>query len=110
MEDRAFGALTRQVAAAKTRRNVLRRLGAGIAATVLHTTREAPVAAAGVMADAFGFCTVAGFPCKHKTRCCAGGVGGCKDGVCGCARKGKSCLNRTGLNCCSRKCRKGKCL
>lgn len=109
MDGNDFAELTKRVAAADTRRGMVRTLVAGVATAAFGIKRAEPTLAEGVMADAFGFCTIAGFPCNERTRCCAGGVGNCRNGVCGCAKKGKSCINRAGVNCCSRRCRKGRC-
>lgn len=108
MDEQAFGELTKRVARADSRRGMLGTLVAGVAAPALATLGYVrPVAAADVGDEAFGFCRVGGFPCGRNEQCC---TGNCQaDGTCSCARKGKPCINRVGINCCSRKCRKGKC-
>ena len=107
MDDRAFEALTRRVGRARSRRGMLLAAAAGVSAPVLGAFGVQLAAAAGETGDeAFGFCRVGGFPCGRDQQCC---TGRCKDGLCGCAKRGKACINRVGANCCSKKCRKGKC-
>ncbi len=102
MDAERFGELSKGIAAAESRRGILGVLGAGIAAALGVAAVPAEEAEA-----AFGFCRVGGFPCSRNQQCC---TNRCQaDGTCGCARKGKPCINRVGANCCSRRCRKGKC-
>ena len=91
MDERTFGEMTKRVASLGWVR-----VEAGAAQ------------AAGVGEEAFGYCRAGGFPCGKDQQCCTNNC--LDDGTCDCARKGKSCLNRVGVNCCSKKCRKGKCL
>lgn len=108
MDDRAFAELTKRVAAAPTRRGVLGVVAAGVGAPLLATLGYVrPAAAADVGTEAFGFCRVGGFPCGRGQQCCTGRC--LPTGICDCAKRGKPCINRVGANCCSRKCRKGKC-
>ena len=99
MDAERFGELSKQVARAATRRGMIGALLGGLAVPLLGA---APAAEA-----AFGYCRAGGFPCNRNQQCC---TNRCQaDGTCGCARKGKPCLNRVGVNCCSKRCRKGKC-
>jgi hypothetical protein len=103
MDERSFAELSKRVAAAaESRRGLLEVLVASLAGTLgiglIHP--EATEAA-------FGYCKVGGFPCGKNDQCCTNKC--LSTGVCGCAKKGKPCINRVGINCCSRKCRKGKC-
>ena len=107
MDERSFGELTMRVARADTRRGMLRATVAGLAASLLGITSEGLVAADDVQGEAFGYCRVGGFPCGRDKQCCTQKC--LTTGVCGCAKKGKPCINRIGANCCSHKCRKGKC-
>jgi hypothetical protein len=102
MDEGAFGELSKRVAAAESRRGVLAALVAGISAPL----GIALIPGEGAEA-AFGFCRAGGFPCTRAKQCC---TRRCQDdGTCSCAKKGKPCINRVGINCCSKKCRKGKC-
>jgi hypothetical protein len=102
MDERSFADLNKRVAAAESRRGILEVLAAGVAATVgVAIVRDESAEAA------FGYCRAGGFPCGKDKQCCTDRC--LADGTCGCAKKGKPCLNRVGINCCSRKCRKGKC-
>ncbi len=103
MDERAFGELSKRVAAAaESRRSMLGAVVTGVTAAMgIAIVRKESAAAA------FGYCRAGGFACGKNEQCC---TGKCQsDGTCACARKGKPCLNRVGINCCSRKCRKGKC-
>lgn len=106
MDERAFGELTRHIAAAPSRRGMLRALGGGMAATVMATLgRRAPAGAEEVWDEAI--CRPQKFPCGNKLQCCARK---CTDGVCGCLKKGKDCIRGLGFSCCTSKCtKKGKC-
>jgi hypothetical protein len=108
MDERAFEALTRRVGGARNRRGMLQAAAAGLSAPVLGAFGWQYAAAAQdeAGAEAFGFCRPGGFPCSRDQQCC---TSRCKDGLCGCAKRGKSCINRVGVNCCSKKCRNGKC-
>jgi hypothetical protein len=103
MDHRAFGQLSKRVAAAETRRGTLRVLAGGMAAAALGAFgREAEVGEA-----AFGYCHPPGTQCTRDKKCCSGK---CKsDGTCACNKKGAPCINRVGIVCCSQKCKKGKC-
>ena len=108
MDERTFGELTKRVARAASRRGMLGTVALGVAAPVLGAfgyLRRAEAADLGE--EAFGFCRVGGFPCTRDQQCCTNRC--LADGTCDCAKRGKPCLNRVGVNCCSRKCRKGKC-
>jgi hypothetical protein len=102
MDERAFGEWSKRVAAAESRRGVLGAVVAGLSATVGMAIIPSESAEA-----AFGYCRAGGFPCGKDKQCCTDRC--LPDGTCGCAKKGKPCINRVGINCCSRKCRKGKC-
>jgi len=112
MDDRAFEELTRRVGKQRSRRGMLQAAAAGLSAPVLGAFGVQYAAAQtagedGVGEEAFGFCRPGGFPCGRNQQCC---TDKCLDtGVCGCAKKGKPCINRVGVNCCSKRCRKGKC-
>jgi hypothetical protein len=101
MDAQGFERLSKLVAAAPTRRRMLGALGAGLGAAVLG--REV-VAAASVEEEAFGFCRIPGATCSKKSQCCSHK---CKDGVCGCLKRGKYAF--VSLLCCSGKRKKGKC-
>ena len=118
MEERVFGELTKQIAAAPSRRGMVRALAGGMAATVLATMkRPAPVAAqdAAPDVDAEFICRPAGVPCGRKQQCCArkcvqGTFLGQPANVCGCWKKGHDCIKGVGKVCCSGKCNNhGKC-
>lgn len=79
---------------------------AGASAPLLAGAGVQLAAAQEVGGEAFGFCRIGGFPCGRDQQCC---TGRCADGLCTCARRGKACINRVGANCCSKRCRKGKC-
>jgi hypothetical protein len=102
MDARRFAELSKRVAAAETRRGMVRVLGAGLVATIGGAVGggEQPAEAA------FGYCSPPGVPCSKNKKCCSGS---CKKGVCGCKKRGAPCINRVGIACCSGKCRKGKC-
>jgi hypothetical protein len=102
MGDRAFGELSKQVAAiAESRRGVSRAVIAGLTAVALGM----PVKQAAYAA--FGYCHAPGVKCSRDKKCCSGH---CRsDGTCGCNSKGAPCINRVGGACCSLSCRKGKC-
>jgi hypothetical protein len=109
MDGHAFGELTKRIAGVGSRRGMVGALLAGVAGPLLAERGWYRVAAAGAVEDeAFGFCRAGGFPCGKDQQCCTHKC--LDDGTCDCAPKGKSCLNRVGVNCCSKKCRKGKCL
>lgn len=102
MDERAFGELSKRVAAAsESRRGVLGTLLAGVTATIGFAIVRDEASAA------FGYCRVGGFPCGKHEQCCTNRC--LANGTCGCAKRGKPCINRVGANCCSRQCRKGKC-
>jgi hypothetical protein len=107
MDECGFNELTKRVARAGTRRGVLGAVAAGLTAPALGALGYGYVAAQDVEGEAFGFCRIGGFPCGSNEQCCTGRC--LATGVCDCAKRGKSCINRVGANCCSRKCRKGKC-
>ena len=121
MDERAFEELTRHVAAAESRRGVLRALGGAVAVSAASAVAgERVVSAQDVDGEAFGFCRPAGRRCGRDKQCCAGRClkrkkfkdapkGLRTKGRCGCVKKGGSCINRVGLACCSRNCRDGKC-
>ena len=101
MDAHGFERLSKQVAAAPTRRHMLGALGMGLGAVVLG--RE--VTAAGPVEDeAFGFCKIPGDTCADSTQCCSHK---CNAGVCGCLKRGKYAF--VGAICCSGKRKKGKC-
>jgi hypothetical protein len=101
MDERAFGELSKKVAAVDSRRGIAGLLGAAVLGLSL-----AARGATGVEA-AFGYCSPPGTKCSKDKKCCAGH---CKsNGTCGCNGKGAPCLNRVGIACCSQKCNNGKC-
>jgi hypothetical protein len=102
MDERAFGTLSKRVAAiAETRRGVSRAVVAGVMALALGMPAKQSADAA------FGYCQAPGVKCNRDKKCCSGH---CKsDGTCGCNSKGAPCLNRHGSVCCSQSCRNGKC-
>lgn len=121
MDDRALEELSKLVAAAKSRRGMVRALGGALAVSAASAVAGARiVSATDVEGEAFGFCRPAGAKCGRDKQCCAGR---CKKrkrfknapplarskGRCGCVKKGGLCINGAGLACCSRKCQNGKC-
>jgi hypothetical protein len=121
MDDRALEELSKRVAAAKSRRGMVRAFGGALAvAAASAVAGERVVSAADVEGEAFGFCRPAGRRCGRDKQCCAGR---CKKrkkfknapkglrtkGRCGCVKKGGICINNVGLACCSRKCTNGTC-
>jgi hypothetical protein len=102
MDERAFGELSKRVAAAaESRRSLVGAVVAGLTAPMgVAIVRDEAEAA-------FGYCRAGGFPCGKDAQCCTNRC--LAEGICDCAKKGKPCINRVGINCCSRKCRKGKC-
>jgi hypothetical protein len=113
MDERAFAEMSKQVAAAPTRRAMLRTLSGGMAAAAMATLhRQAPVVAEDAGDEAF--CRPRKVPCSNKLQCCArkcvqGTLLGQPAMVCGCNKKGKSCIKGLGQSCCSGRCKKGKC-
>lgn len=113
MDERVFGELTKHIAAAPSRRGMVRALSGGIAAAIATTlSRPASTGAQEVGDEAF--CRPAKFPCKDKLQCCArkcvkGTLLGQPTTVCGCNKKGKDCIQGLGQSCCSGRCKKGKC-
>jgi len=114
MDERVFGELTKHIAAASSRRGMVRVLSGGIAAAALATVgRQAPVVAEDAGDEAF--CRAAKFPCTDKLQCCARKcipvtILGQQATVCGCNKKGKDCIRGLGQSCCSGRCSKrGKC-
>lgn len=101
MDAQGVERLSRQIAQAPSRRAVLGAVGAGLGAALLGRQ----VAAANDVSDeAFGLCRLPGKPCQQPEQCCAGR---CKDGVCGCRKRGGQTL--ISAICCSGKRKKGKC-
>lgn len=113
MDERVFGELTRHIAAAPSRRGMIRVLSGGLVAAVMATRgRQTPARAQEAGEEAF--CRPAKFPCRDKLQCCArkcvqGTIQGQPAKVCGCNKKGKSCIKGLGQSCCSGHCAKGKC-
>lgn len=100
MDHERFAALTRQFAAAGSRRAAVRAVVAAAAGVFGVAGPAAPEAAA-------AFCRFPGQECTNDGQCCA--LTCEADGTCGCKPKGEVCYQKFGLSCCSRKCRKGKC-
>ncbi|MFN8663190.1 MAG: hypothetical protein U0075_14980 [Thermomicrobiales bacterium] len=101
MDAQGFERLSKLVAQAPSRRQMLGALGAGLGATMLGRQ----VAAAGSVEDeAFGLCRLPGDTCGDSSQCCSRR---CRDGVCGCFRRGKYAF--VGALCCSGKRKKGRC-
>lgn len=101
MDERSFGELTKRVAAADSRRGMVRVLAGGLTASALS------LAAGGrVVSAAFGFCRAPGTKCSKDKKCCSGT---CRNGACGCIKNGGPCINRVGIACCAQRCREGKC-
>jgi hypothetical protein len=106
MDQRVFEELTKHIAAAPTRRAMLRTLSGGMAAALIATLHREAVAAA-EEAGGEGFCRPRKFPCNKKQQCCARK---CKAGRCGCWKKGHDCISGLGATCCSGTCdNRGKC-
>ena len=121
MDERALDELSKRVAAATSRRGVVRALGGAVAVSAASAVAgERVISAQDVDGEAFGFCRAAGRKCGRDKQCCSGR---CKQrkkfknapplarskGRCGCVKKGGSCINNVGLACCSRNCQNGKC-
>lgn len=100
MDAQGFERLSKQVAAAPTRRHMLGALGAGLGAAVLG--RQA--VAGSVEDEAFGFCRLPNDTCTDGTQCCSHK---CSGGVCTCLKRGRYAF--VGAVCCSGKRKKGKC-
>jgi hypothetical protein len=102
MDERSFGEWSKRVAAAESRRSMLGVVVAGLTGALgVALVRDEAAEAV------FGYCRAGGFPCGRDQQCC---TRKCQaDGTCSCAKKGKPCFNRVGVNCCSRRCRNGKC-
>lgn len=100
MDAHGFARLSKRIAQAPSRRHVLGVLGASVGAAVLGR----PVVGQAVEDEVFGFCEVPGRPCQKNTKCCSGK---CRDGICGCTKRGKYAISR--FVCCSGKRKKGKC-
>lgn len=101
MDAQGFERLSKRVAQAPSRRQMLGALGAGLGAAVLG--REAAAADA-VEDEAFGFCRIPGDTCGDSSQCCSRR---CRSGVCDCIRKGRYAF--AAIICCSGKKKKGKC-
>lgn len=100
MDERRLETLSRRLASAPSRRALV---GALVGGVVLG--RTAPGAAAAE--KAFGFCRIPGDTCGDDTQCCSGQ---CREGVCGCKKRGKRAI--IAAMCCSgkkKKNRKGEC-
>jgi hypothetical protein len=105
MDGNRFDALTRSLAAPRTRRGVLKTLGAGIAAGLgalgLGNAGAAPGGQGKGKGPQPGRCGLDGQPCKWNRQCCefAGLV--CLDGACGCPEGetlcGGTCRSSEGL-------------
>ena len=114
MDERVFGELTKHMAAAPSRRGMVRALSGGIAAAVLATVSGRTPVVAQEAGDE-GFCRPRQTPCSNKLQCCArkcvqGTLLGQPARVCGCNKKGKDCIRGLGQSCCSGRCAKsGKC-
>ena len=106
MDERVFGELTKHIAAAPSRRGMVRALSGGMAAAVMASLhRPTPVTAQDVGEE--GFCRPRKARCSRKLQCCARK---CKKGRCGCWKKGHDCIRGIGATCCSGKCsEQGKC-
>ena len=102
MEAKHFEALSRQVGAAGSRRAALLAVAGAILAPVLGLGREEADAGIPIV-----HCKPPGKFCDSDKKCCNGA---CRNGVCGCSKKGRPCwAPLEGALCCSRRCRKGKC-
>lgn len=97
MDERRLAALSRRVAAAPSRRGVL---GALLGGLLLRPA----VSPADAREKAFGFCRIPGATCGDDTQCCSGQ---CRNGACGCKKRGKRAM--IAAICCSGKRKKGHC-
>ena len=95
MDGQRLETLSRRIAAAPSRRAVM-----GLLAGGLLLGRAAPDAAAAE--KAFGLCRIPGDTCGDDTQCCSGR---CREGVCGCKKRGKRAI--IAALCCSGKKKKG---
>ena len=103
MDGKRFEELSRQVAAAGSRRGVLRALAAALAAPLLLGGR-AEEARAGLP---IVHCKAPGKRCDTDKKCCSGS---CRKHICQCVKRGHACwAPLEGALCCSQKCQSGKC-
>jgi hypothetical protein len=103
MNQSRFEALTRQIAASSSRRTAVKALAAAFAtqASMLAGNEEA---LAGVP---IVHCKTAGFKCDSPRDCCSGR---CKNQLCLCRKRRQPCWQPLeGAECCSQRCRKGRC-
>jgi hypothetical protein len=114
MDQNDFGRLTRQVAAAPSRRAALRLVAAGAAAALVPVLGERRATAQRVTPDSqiVTGCRLVGQRCDGDTNCCSNH---CANKRCRCLGKGASCLVDPGhglpplpvkANCCTSKCSK----
>lgn len=108
MDPKRVDELSRRVSAASSRRAALTMLAGSLAAAIGLGRAEAvpEVAARGIPII---HCKLPGARCRGSgsdNRCCSRV---CKDGVCGCKPKGRSCFDNGGQLCCSGKCNHGRC-
>lgn len=101
MDAERFGALSRRVGAAATRRAALAALVAGVLGGAVATPDPAEAGIPIVN------CKVPGKGCRKNQSCCSQR---CRKGRCSCVRKGRPCWDPLeGALCCSGRCHDGKC-
>jgi len=101
MDAQGFERLSKLVAQAPNRRQMLGALGTGLGVAVLG---RQVVSAEEVEDEAFGFCRLPGTTCGDSTQCCSRR---CREGVCGCIKRGRRAF--VGAICCSGRKKQGKC-
>jgi hypothetical protein len=101
MDARQLENLSRRVGAEASRRGAILAVLAGV--PVALGLRSEP-AAAGIP---IAHCKAPGKSCDKNKKCCSGR---CRNGHCGCNKKGRPCwAPLEGALCCSRRCHSGKC-
>lgn len=101
MDAERFGALTRRVGAAATRRAALAALVTGVLGGAVLTSDEAEAGIPIVN------CKIPGKGCRKNQSCCSGR---CRKGRCKCSAKGRPCWDPLeGALCCSGRCQNGTC-
>lgn len=102
MDHERFAALSRRIATAASRRDALRAAAAALGVGVFGRVAVDEATATGTEA----ICRLPQEQCSRNRQCCAHK---CKNGICGCKKKGKPCVRDFGRVCCSGVCKRGKC-
>lgn len=107
MDPRRFEAVTRDVGAARNRREAMRAAAVGVVAGVFGIGGRAQASAPGAEGVPIYHCKVPGQLCQRDRNCCSRK---CDQGVCSCSKKGAPCYEPLrGSVCCSARCKNGKC-